>query len=529
MTGRRPAVIILALLLLPAGCGPQAPTATGPAFQGVELEVAAVGDPAILEAVRVQSGEWTAETGARLTIRSAPVAPGEAAGVEILVFPGDRLGDLVDAGALAFLPETAVRGAPRLPLGEPDDPDQDGDDPDAPPRRDPLDFADIAQPYREQVSKYGDDRIGLPLGGSALVLAYRRDAFTSEANRAAAEAAKVALKPPETWEELDALARFFGGRDWDGDGQPDHGIALALGPDPDGVGDATLLARAAALGQPPDQYALLFDADAMEPRVASPPFVEALAALVALADAGPPEMATFDADAARAAFRDGRVALLIDRAERAGRWTDPKAPRSVGVAPLPGSPRVYDPLGQQWITPTRPNRIGYLPIGGGWLIGLGARAEGRAREAALALARVLASPETAQAIVSDPAFPMTPVRTSHLTLGLPEPRAALGVDPRGWGQAVQETFGAPRVVIDLRIPEADGYLADLDAARADAARGVKEPQAALDEVASAWRARTERLGRDRQLWHYRRSLNRLPTTTEPPPRSAGRGSAPSPP
>ena len=31
-----------------------------------------------------------------------------------------------------------------------------------------------------QVSRYGEDRMALPCGGSALVLAYRRDAFENE-------------------------------------------------------------------------------------------------------------------------------------------------------------------------------------------------------------------------------------------------------------------------------------------------------------------------------------------------------------
>ncbi len=57
-------------------------------------------------------------------------------------------------------------------------------------------------------------RLGLPYGGSALVLAYHRDAFEHEANQAAAKNLSFALKPPETWEQFDALAKFFQGRDW---------------------------------------------------------------------------------------------------------------------------------------------------------------------------------------------------------------------------------------------------------------------------------------------------------------------------
>ena len=60
--------------------------------------------------------------------------------------------------------------------------------------------------------------MGLPIGGSALVVAFHRAAFDSPANQEAAKAAGLTLEPPRTWEQFDALARFFHGRDWDGDG-----------------------------------------------------------------------------------------------------------------------------------------------------------------------------------------------------------------------------------------------------------------------------------------------------------------------
>ena len=52
-------------------------------------------------------------------------------------------------------------------------------------------------------------------------------------------------------------------------------------------------------------------------------------------------MERFDAAAARESFRTGKVAMLIDRAERAATWSHGKP---VGVAPLPGSDRVFEPI-----------------------------------------------------------------------------------------------------------------------------------------------------------------------------------------
>ena len=61
------------------------------------------------------------------------------------------------------------------------------------------------------MTKYGSDRLGLPLGGTALVLVYRRDAFTRPANLAAAGTAGIKLEPPATWGQLDALAEVLSG------------------------------------------------------------------------------------------------------------------------------------------------------------------------------------------------------------------------------------------------------------------------------------------------------------------------------
>jgi len=495
----------ISLTLILAGChGSPPPGPPKPPFQGVKLVAAVLGDQGILPGIRSQRGEWVASSGADLVIADkSPADAKSLQGVDVLIFPGDRLGDLADQNALLVIDDAmlgielpkAVEGANGTPEPLPD----------------PTVFKEVAQAFRDRVTKYGDDRLALPLGGTGLVLAYQRNAFERDENKAAAKAAGIALEPPRTWSELDALAKFFNGRDWDGDGKPDSGIALAWANDSEGVGDATFLARAASLGQHRDQYSFLFDSDRMRPRIASPPFVEALRGYVDLLKLAPADAARFDADAARSAFRAGKVALLIDRAERASTWSEGK---SVGVAPLPGSERVYDPDRKAWETSTTLNRPAYLPRGGGWLVGVIASTANR--EAALDLARYLAGPDVTNRLRSDPAFPMLPARGPQIVQGL-DTRAARGVEARGWSDAVGRTIQAARVVIDPRVPDSSGYLADLARGRIAAVNG-QPAEAALKQVADAWDARTKPLGRERQSWHYRRSLNKIPTLNEPPPR-----------
>ena len=286
----------------------------------------------MLAGVVSQRGEWVASRSGEIAIREQPVTLESTGEADVLLFPGDRLGDLVDAGRLAQVPNDAVM-PPTTRDGLPTETNRPPVD-EAKAAKDPFDYMDIATPFRDQVTRYGNERMALPYGGSALVLVYRRDAFESDANRAAAAEKGLKLEPPKTWGELDALARFFQGRDWDGDGRPDHGISLVLGADAEGLGDATFLARAASLGQHPDQFSFLFDSGKLAPRIDTPPFVEALGALVALKAAGPPGMERFDADAAREAFRTGKVALLIDRAERAAAWSPGKPGRRRAAAGL---------------------------------------------------------------------------------------------------------------------------------------------------------------------------------------------------
>jgi multiple sugar transport system substrate-binding protein len=493
----------MAVLAL-AGCGdPAPPKAPEKPFAGMKLVVGVVEERALIPSIKAQRGEWAARTGADLTILDEPVAPDALAksNVDVLVFPGDRMGDLVDVKALAILPDAII--LPPVPTAE-------GGNPAPEPPPDDFKYKDIALAYRDQVTRYGPDRVALPLGGSALVVAFQRAAFDSPANQEAAKAAGLTLEPPKTWEQFDALARFFHGRDWDGDGSPESGVALAWGSDLEGVGNATLLARAAALGLHPDQFSFLLDSETTAPRVTAPPFVEALKAFTALKAFAPPAAEKFDADAARKAFRSGDVALLIDRAERADAWGTTGTP--IGTAPLPGSTRVYDFLRNAWEDRKLPNRPTYLLHGGGWLVGVAAST--RQKAAAEDFARYLAGPESTNLLRAEKTFPMLAVRASQLTAN---PRSAPGVESRPWADAVNRTLTAERVFPGPRFPGAPDYLADLTKARVAAING-QPAEPALEELSKAWAGRTRALGQDRQTWHHRRSLTGLTTTAEPPVR-----------
>ncbi|MDR3635148.1 MAG: extracellular solute-binding protein [Isosphaeraceae bacterium] len=494
-------------LLVLVGCDRGDGTSETPTypFIGLQVNVGVVGDPKVAEVLASPLvGEWEATRKAKVVLSKEPVAAIEAARFDVILFPGDHLGELVDAKALMTWPEKLV-----LPAVAADSVAGEREPSSAEKPNDPFQFADVVQTYRDQVSKYGADRIALPLGGTGLVLVYDKGAFDRPQNREAAEKGHVRLSPPTTWKELDELANFFEGRDWNGDGKPEHGIAVVLGADEEGLGNSLFLARAASLGQHKDQYSFCFDSDSMAPRVATPPFVEALDGLLALRKCGPPALESFDGERARRAFAEGEVALLIDLAERSESWTKKKA---VGVAALPGAEHVFDPLRERWEDLATPNRPSYLPRGGGWLVGISASSKGPKRDAAIDFAKYITSPELANQVRTNSEFPMLPVRSTTLGQG---PTSANAVDARQWADAVGRTLAAQRVIPGLRIPGADGYLSDLASGRAAALKG-EPPKVALEKVARAWQERTQRLGTACQAWHYQRSLNSIVTTPEPP-------------
>ena len=213
-------------------------------------------------------------------------------------------------------------------------------------------------------------------------------------------------------------------------------------------------------------------------------------------------------------FDEGQVALLIDRAERSSLWSDVRNPVRTAVAPLPGSRRVYEPRREEWVEMDRPNRPTYLLEGGGWLIGVTSR--GKNQKAAFDFVKYLVSPEPSERLVSDLDFPLLPVRGSQAGSERVDPRR----DIRGWGRAVSRTMNAERLVPGLRLPGALRYTDALERARLSTQQGKTPALSALEQAAGNWDEITERLGRDRQRWHERGSLNLLNPESLPPPAPA---------
>jgi hypothetical protein len=109
------------------------------AFPGTTITVAAISDPGALTALKAWHPTWERETGGKVDFLPEVVDSSDLKGADIVLFPADHLGELVDRQKLSLLHDSAVR--PPIPLGSQV----------LPP--DPLAYNDIAPAFRDQVSK----------------------------------------------------------------------------------------------------------------------------------------------------------------------------------------------------------------------------------------------------------------------------------------------------------------------------------------------------------------------------------------
>lgn len=478
-----------------SGCGPK--VAEGPGFPppgatdtnalkttfpGVTVKVASLEDPALGAVTADLVGEWRAARGAEVEVVELAKSvdgklPELPADLDVLLIRGDRLGEMVDRDVIENLGELDADWATRPPV------------------------------FEETVSRYGPVRYAVPIGTSALVLAYREDVFAEPGMKSELEKAGIAF-PPATWEEFDKLIALLVGR------SPEPiAMATVRGPN-DELPLDLLLARATAVGKHKDYFSFLLGLDEAVPRIASEPFVESLDRIVKWRRTPGPSVMP---EGARAAFRNGQANLLIDYAENASKWAEAGSAAKIGVAPLPGSVRVYDPDRREYTKQLPPNLSAWLPRGGGYLAVMNkGRSAGQA-DAVRDFLKYLAGDATATAWASDARMPMLSTRDAVLAQGFVDPRIAPRVAGGAWGEAILKQIGSPNYVVGLRVPEARTLMDSMGKAVEAAFQGTPASKA-LTDAAAAWEKTIAQYGPQRMQWHYGRSLVKPLTDPEPPQR-----------
>ncbi len=188
-----------------------------------------------------------------------------------------------------------------------------------------YDYDDLAPAYRKGIGEDKGKILGIPVAGESFFVAYRKDLF-----------AKYGKSPPDTFDDLLALAQFFQGK------EPGlYGISMR-------AETGRTFALAWDLFTPGFGGAIL-DEKTWDVKIDSPETLASLKYFLALLHSAPPDIATYSWDAAVTAFAAGRTAMWFDATSLQPWVVDPSKSKVVGkvaYAPPPKGPKGrYGPVG----------------------------------------------------------------------------------------------------------------------------------------------------------------------------------------
>ncbi len=361
---------------------------------------------------------------------------------------------------------------------------------------------DLAPIVHEHLIVWDRQICALPIAADSKLVYCRSDLLADEKYRTDFEQqVGRPLSPPATWADFDAVARYFTGKDLNGDGTGDRGVAVTSA-------GAALVCRAAALGKSPLNLSFYFDVNTMAPLGAGPAFREAADQWVKVSEC---LSKSGDDDPQLAAFAAGEAALAIGPASLAGRLLAAESENlharvvgNVACLPLPASSRVYLHDKKVWhdLPSDSPNRVAVV-----WGTVAGVLASSNHADAAFDFLGFLTDREHSLASVAAPSYGLTPYRLSHVIDAATW--SAAGWSPAGAGSylaAMRENLSQSNAVSLLRIAHADEYQRVLDAAARAMFQNAEPPETSLDAVAKAWQSISDRHGMDTQRRHYRYSV-----------------------
>jgi len=364
-------------------------------------------------------------------------------------------------------------------------------------------------PAVRALRRFGDDLVAVPFDCDCLMLYYRSDLLNDTAHQQAFEhVAGAPLRIPSTWDELVAIGEYFRTSGIDT-------IPLHLRVGGQGMFQYLAVAGPFVIGEQNPQ-AFWFDPETFDPLIASDGHVEALQMFKRLYELGSPDQLTWTLADAWQKFLAGHTVFAIASADMLTMAIDLASPwlDHIGVAPLPGTTSYLDPFTSgRHITGT-PNLTGNA-LGASW--GGVVRTSSQMPEAAYHFLALLAGQQRQQQFawgVHDGVDPgrlsqmppevdpggMTPLN-DYLDAGFSERQAI------EFTSAIQQTLSNPLQLPYLRIPGAFDYFAALDRRLSEFLAGDSgSPEAALQLAGDDFRSISRRLGVQRQLEIYRRSL-----------------------
>ncbi len=371
--------------------------------------------------------------------------------------------------------------------------------------KDKIDWDDVLPIYKDSVLSYNNKAYGIPYDGDCINLYYRKDIFENEQYREKFfKEHGFELNPPKTWEEYKIIAKFFNNWDWDNDGEKEYGNAVLRK-----KGDIAMLqffATAAAYAKHPEDKAYFFDIDTLKPRLTTPAFQKALEDYIELLDYAPDGAVSFAGHDVRNNFVTGKVAMAIDWADLGIYAAQNKisiiSSDQVGYAQIPGSNKVYNANTKQW--EQRYNQVS--SISGSWSIFI--NKDSKYKKLAFEFAAHMGSKELTSKLVALSGNAVNPSRFSHfkeakewIQSGFTEESARRYLDE------ITKSLTNKNVVYDITLPGAGEYYQVLDEEVYEALKGNLSVKEALQKVSDKWEKITDKIGREKQIEYYKRSLN----------------------
>ncbi len=447
---------VLLLVWSFAACAPRTKPTVVPSAKTEpdrSLTAVVVDDPKLGESL---SRRWTSEGNGTLKVTNVTEDEFRKAKfalqpeVDVVVFANRLFGDLVAEGQLLEIDEAAGS------LG--------------------INRENMLAHYRENLTRYGNQTLALPLGAPQTVLFYRADLLPE--------------KPPRTWAEL---TTFLPAENSEVAGflEPLSGLWAAH----------SLLARVAPAIRFRGRISTVFDLETVKPLITSEPFVRALTEMVDLHQ----KLQTKEFLSPKEVFDR----FVAGKAKMAITWPQPSETVEllkfeIGVARLLSTAEWYDAAQEKWIKrdENMQRNIDYLGSEGR-LVGV-AKNTLRANEA-IAFAVWLTGNQASQKLMPE-SQAAGPLRMSHL--------ASVGLWTKGsipdstvdlYSDLTRQVHEEEMCLTFPRVARQTEYLDALAIAVRSAIAGQLPPAEALADAAQKWQKITESVGLEKQKELLRRT------------------------
>ena len=464
------------------GCKPEPDTGT----QAVEEEVAipdpltvlVIGDAPLGQRI---SRQWSARRDGELTIVDQSIsefASGDyeiGEDVDVILYPPAMMGELVGRDRLQMLRKELLNS-------------------------DQFNRVELLRHFRISVIRHRSDSWAVPLGGPN---------FTLLCNRPLFEAKK--LNPPATWEELDRILVKID--KWNKAGETKLAARVDV-PLASGWAAQSFLARVAPAICSRGKISSVFDRRTMNPLIAEPVFVEALAHLMSISSAksleldpgGVFELANSGHSAFAMSWPSRGFAMASDETpipEAVEGESESVSDERLMIGSVPGTMEWFDLQSGSWVKRGPEGEFQAELIGFSGLVASVTSGSPNDRTAWDFLEWLPSKKISLLTLVESPR--LGPFRASHLGDASRWTGDAISVDVADeFADAVAANHDRSLTLMFPRIPGYDRYLVVLDNAVRAAVSGEQSPEEALQSAAKKWDEITDSIGRQAQIRDLRK-------------------------